>query len=205
MSSSTLILFITTIFVLCISPGPTMLLALSNGMNSGIRVALWGILGATCGNAILIVLIAIGLGSLLTASLTLFTALKIIGALYLGWMAYTLWITKAKPIELATQAPQTGHKAFLRAATVALTNPKGILFLSVFLPQFINTQVPQAAQYAELGSLLLGMDMVMMLGYIILGRRAAIYLTTSSMQLLNRFCAGMMGLLAIGLASFNRS
>ncbi|TDK60045.1 LysE family translocator [Sapientia aquatica] len=205
MSSTTLVVFISVIFVLCISPGPNMLLALANGMNSGLRVALFGILGANFGSAILISLVAIGLGSLLTASLELFNILKIVGALYLAWMAYQLWVTKTVPIIVKAQAAQSSRKTFIRAATVSVTNPKGILFLSVFLPQFINTSAPLMPQYLILGSLLIGMDALMMLGYVFLGRRAASLLTSNSLRLLNRICAAIMGVLAIGLASFSRS
>jgi threonine/homoserine/homoserine lactone efflux protein len=168
-------------------------------------VALFGILGANCGSAILIGLVAIGLGSLLTASLELFNLLKIVGAVYLGWMAYQLWVTKTVPIIVKAQAAQSSKKAFIRAVTVSVTNPKGILFLAVFLPQFINTNSPLMPQYFVLGSLLIAMDGLMMLGYIFLGRHAARLLTSNSLRTLNRICAAIMGFLAIGLASFSRN
>ncbi len=205
MNSATLIVFLTTIFFLCISPGPTMLLALATSMNSGIRVAFWGVCGATLGNAILIGLVAFGLGSLLTASLTVFTVLKFIGSAYMCWLAYQLWFAQTVPIILKEEVRETGQHAFSRAATVSLTNPKGILFLSVFLPQFIDIHLPTTPQYTLLGILLLGMDLIMMAGYILLGRRAASLLTSGHLRLLNRVCALFMLFLALGLASYQRS
>ena len=79
----TLLLFMAASFALAITPGPTMLLALSNGIVAGRRVAAFGILGATLANLILIALVALGLGVLLAASEALFNALRYVGVAYL--------------------------------------------------------------------------------------------------------------------------
>uniref|UniRef100_UPI00374D78BB LysE family transporter n=1 Tax=Undibacterium sp. TaxID=1914977 RepID=UPI00374D78BB len=67
---STLLLFCISSIALAVTPGPTMLLALSNGISSGTRVAAFGIAGATVASACLIAAVAVGLGSLLLASET---------------------------------------------------------------------------------------------------------------------------------------
>lgn len=63
----TLLMFATASLALAVIPGPTMLLALSNGMAGGMRRAGWGIAGATLGSGLVIAVVAVGLGSLLAA------------------------------------------------------------------------------------------------------------------------------------------
>ena len=87
----TLLMFATASLALAVIPGPTMLLALSNGMAGGMRRAGWGIAGASLGSGAVIAVVAVGLGSLLAASAWLFEAVRAVGVLYLLWLAVQLW------------------------------------------------------------------------------------------------------------------
>ncbi|MGJ4749141.1 LysE family translocator, partial [Leptospira sp. SA-E8] len=90
MTSTTLVLFLTSSLLLAITPGPTMLLTLSNGASGGMRLAVFGMLGANLGSGLLIAAAALGLGSVLAASETLFDALRWLGVVYLCWMGVQL-------------------------------------------------------------------------------------------------------------------
>ena len=68
------------------TPGPTVLLALSNGSRFGLIPAGYGILGAAISDAVLIAAAAFGLGALLAASAILFTVVKWVGVAYLIWL-----------------------------------------------------------------------------------------------------------------------
>ena len=68
MNTNALLLFTAASIALAVTPGPTMLLALSNGISGGMRAALGGIAGASLGSSIVIATVALGLGSLLAAS-----------------------------------------------------------------------------------------------------------------------------------------
>ena len=76
------------------------------------------------------------------------------GVLYLAWLGIKLW--KAKPLDLgaalATAEPLRGRVAFRRSLTVALSNPKTLLFFAAFLPQFVSTAHAQGPQYLVLGA-----------------------------------------------------
>ena len=74
MSLDTVLLYILASTALAVTPGPTMLLALSNGISGGMRAAGWGIAGAALGSSLVIATVALGLGSLLAASEWLFNA-----------------------------------------------------------------------------------------------------------------------------------
>ncbi len=205
--NTTLALFVTTAAILIVTPGPTMLLALSNGATYGMRIAAFGFLGAGLGSAVVITTVALGFGALLKVSEQAFTIVKWVGVVYLLWLALALW--RSHPQSLAEQservaASRSRRSAFLRCFTVSVTNPKGILFLAAFLPQFIDVNQPQFPQYLLLGTIFTVLDMICMTCYAYGGRQLARMLTAASMRHLNWFCACVMVLLAGFLAVFQR-
>ncbi|WP_076998863.1 LysE family translocator [Variovorax sp. KK3] len=208
MTLDTLLLYLAASLVLAITPGPTMLLALSNGIAGGMRAAVWGIVGASVGAAILVAIVALGLGSLLAASEWLFNALRAAGVAYLVWLGIKMW--RSQPVDigaaLATSSSdgRSGRIAFLRSLTVALSNPKTLLFFAAFLPQFIDTGSPQGPQYLVLGAIFIGIDTCIMLGYAAAGTQAVRWLSRRSLRMLNRGCAAGMWLLAATLALWRR-
>ncbi|HEY0200740.1 MAG TPA: LysE family translocator, partial [Burkholderiaceae bacterium] len=108
MHAETLVLFATASVALAVIPGPTMLLALSNGMAGGLRRAAFGMAGASLGSSCLIALVALGLGSLLAASEVLFQALRMAGIAYLCWLGIGLW--RSQPQSLALAAAGVGGR-----------------------------------------------------------------------------------------------
>ncbi len=185
-----------------------MLLALSNGIGGGMRRAGWGIAGAALGSAIVIAIVALGLGSLLAVSTWLFNALRIAGVAYLAWLGYRLWRSEPADVGRAladnrASAPQ-GRRALAKSLAVALSNPKALLFFAAFLPQFIDTARPQGAQYAVLGAIFIGIDILIMMAYAAAGTQAVRWLSRRSLRALNRSCAAGMWLLAGTLALWRR-
>lgn len=208
MSLDTLLLFVIASLALAITPGPTMLLAMSNGIAGGMRAATWGIAGASLGSAIVIGTVALGLGSVLAASEYLFNAIRVFGVAYLVWLGVKLW--RARPTDVASELtaaaakPLEGRLALARSLAVALSNPKSLLFFAAFLPQFIDTTQPQGMQYLILGAVFVGIDTCVMLGYAMAGTQAVRWLSQRSLRTLNRGCAAGMWLLAATLAVWRR-
>jgi threonine/homoserine/homoserine lactone efflux protein len=208
MNASALLLFAVASLALAITPGPTMLLALSNGISGGMRAALGGICGASLGSMVVISVVALGLGSLLAASQYLFDAIRVVGVLYLAWLGLKLWRmppTDVQAVLAASSArPLQGRVALLRSLAVALSNPKSLLFFAAFLPQFVEAGRPQGPQYLLLGAIFVGLDMLVMLGYAMAGTQAVRWLSQRSLRALNRGCAVGMWLLAATLAVWRR-
>ncbi|WP_085315636.1 LysE family translocator [Derxia lacustris] len=210
---ATLLMFVATSLLLVVTPGPTMLLALANGIAGGLRQAVWGMAGATFGSLLLIAAVAVGLGALLMASEALFELLRLLGVGYLVWLGIGLW--RAKPVALAAQVAgadraggrpgaAAGWPAFRRSVTVQLSNPKALLFFSAFMPQFVDTARPVAAQYAELALVFTALDLCAMLAYASAGRQAVRLLSARGLRVINRGCAAFMFFLAAALALFRR-
>jgi len=144
--SSTLIAYSLTCFVLFITPGPDMSLFLAKTMAGGRKAGMASMLGAMTGCCVHTLLAALGLSALLAASVTAFTILKIVGALYLLWMAVDA-VRNGSALSLKEE--QRGEvsfwKTFLMGVGINLTNPKIVLFFVTFLPQFVDSADPHAA------------------------------------------------------------
>src|SRR5918995_5955421 len=85
--SAVLLAYSLACFVLFITPGPDMSLALAKTVAGGRRAGMASMLGAEAGSCVHALLAALGLSALLAASATAFAVLKVVGAVYLLWLA----------------------------------------------------------------------------------------------------------------------
>lgn len=147
-----LVAYLVTCVVLFITPGPDMSFILARTLTGGRRHGVAAVLGTNLGSLAHTTLAVIGLSALLAASATAFTVLKIVGALYLGWMAYDA-IRNGSSLSVRDGGPsgEGATRSFLLGMFVNLTNPKVVLFFVTFLPQFISVDDPYAT--AKLGFL----------------------------------------------------
>lgn len=194
-------------------PGPTMLLSLTNGTSRKPGVIAMGILGAACSDIILISAAALGLGTIMLASETLFSIVRWTGVIYLLWLAITL--IRAKVPSAAPDAEASGNgtsalhqvcskKAFFRSLFVALSNPKGLLFFGAFLPQFLDISQPAIPQYLSFALMTVLIDIIVMAFYATAGFHAAQRLPASYLRWMNRLSAATLACIATGLALYRR-
>jgi len=207
MTIATALLFCIVALAAIATPGPTMLLALSNGSRVGVRRALPGMAGAMLSDFVLVGAVALGLGALLAASEFWFGVLKWVGAAYLAWIGLRMLRSTGGIDVAALPAAQRGTpvQIFGKSFLVAVTNPKGYLFCSALLPQFIDPAAAQAPQYLVLAVLFAGLDLAMMLAYAFVGARAVRLLKGRAMRWLDRTCGALLLALAGSLAFYRRS
>jgi leucine efflux protein len=132
-----------TIFIVLL-PGPNSLYVLALASQRGVRAGYKGACGIFVGDAILMILSATGVASVLQASPALFIVLKYLGGAYLAWLgigllraAWTIWHTR----RLASGARETrvdAKRPFHTALVVSLMNPKAIMFFVSFFIQFVD-------------------------------------------------------------------
>ncbi|NMK47322.1 LysE family translocator [Achromobacter sp. Bel] len=207
MTTATLLLFILASAVAIVTPGPTTLLALSNGSRHGVRAAGWGMAGAVLADLILVGAVASGLGVVLAASEVAFQLIKWVGAAYLAYLGWKMLRSDAAlilPSAAAGADRPVGLALGLRSFMVALTNPKALLFMSAFLPQFIDPQAPLATQYAIVACVLATINILTMLVYATLGAQLVRAFQGSGLRWLNRVCGSLMIGLAGTLALYRR-
>ena len=132
--------------VLFITPGPDMSFQLAKTLTGGRRAGMAAMAGAMLGCVVHSLFAAIGLSALIAASPMAFLALKIVGALYLFWLAIDA-VRNGSAIDVSAAAPDRTpfwHTLAL-GLSINLTNPKVVLFFVTFLPQFIDAHDPHAA------------------------------------------------------------
>ncbi|WP_089682538.1 LysE family translocator [Billgrantia gudaonensis] len=140
------------------------------------------------------------MATVLYASERLFFAIKIVGGLYLLWLAFQLWI--ADPTDDGGEA--LGGKSLFQLARqeffLAAGNPKAILIFTAFLPQFVDSTGPVGYQLLFLGALFLMLEWVAKVGYAFFGKALRHWFSRPSMRrLFNRICAGLLGSAGVGL------
>lgn len=135
--------FLLITVVLFLTPGPIVTLIVATAARSGTRAALITVAGASTGNAILLALLALGLGWILKTSAQVFEVMRWAGAAYLVWLGIQAWRSTATATALA---PPSVHVHARRGFVVAMTNPKTIAFFAAFLPQFIDPSLPVGHQ-----------------------------------------------------------
>ena len=168
-----------------------MLLALANGSRLGVRRAGFGMAGAVLSDFVLMGAAALGLGALLAASEFWFGVVKWVGVGYLAFLGVMMLRASghAQP-SVAVAGAICARAIFARSFLVAVTNPKGYLFMSAFLPQFVDPAAPQAPQYLALALAFAAIDLAVMLAYAAAGARAGRMLARSAARRMERLAAG---------------
>ncbi|MCZ4118728.1 leucine efflux protein LeuE [Streptomyces sp. H39-S7] len=141
--------YLAGLALIILLPGPNSLYVVSVAARLGPRTGYRAAAGVLCGDAVLMMLSAGGVASLLQASPVAFTVVKLAGAGYLTWLAagmlrgaVALWRGRAERNAAARGgegAPQEkAERPFRRALVVSLFNPKAILFFVAFFVQFVD-------------------------------------------------------------------
>ena len=135
--------FVATSLLIILTPGQDMVLVMSRTLTHGTRSGLVTAAGVSVGLTVHTVLATLGLGALLQASEWVFTALKLVGALYLLYLGIALFRSSGE-LALAHShgAPQSAVRAFSQGALSNMSNPKIALFYLAFLPQFVPADAP---------------------------------------------------------------
>ena len=185
---------------LLLIPGPTVLLVISNALSQGRRVAVATAAGVALGDAVAMTASLAGLGALVLASATLFTALKWAGAAYLIHLGLRLLLARAEPEPLPDATTAGRGRAFRQAALVTVLNPKGIAFFMAFVPQFLDASAPLAPQFAVLIATFVGLAALNAMAYALLADRLRARIGRPGvMAALSRLGGG--ALVAMGLAT----
>ncbi|MDC0112884.1 leucine efflux protein LeuE [Burkholderiaceae bacterium] len=163
--------FIAGTVAVVLLPGPNSLYVLTVATRSGVRRGYAGACGVFTGDAVLMLLTALGAASVLHSHPAVFHVIRWVGAAYLAWLGVKLliagihkWrVTQALPTSdqpapslLATSAisEDSGAAVYRRALVISLLNPKAIFFFISFFVQFVDPQYPYPAlSFALLGAI----------------------------------------------------
>ena len=200
MTLAAFLLFLPTCIALNLVPGPNNVLSMNNATRFGFRPAFFAGSGRLLAFAGMIVLAALGLAAVLATSALFFLVLKVVGGLYLMWIAFSIWRSPVTDMSL-----QDGlGAASIRRLTVqefvcAASNPKAILIFTAVFPQFLNTSSALLPQFLIMGCTFLVFELATIALYAYAGQHLRKALSSAKGQRrFNRFSGGVLG--AIGLA-----
>ncbi|HEY8244750.1 MAG: homoserine/homoserine lactone efflux protein [Vicinamibacteria bacterium] len=207
MPLETWLAFFVASWLISLSPGAGAISCMAAGMRYGYVRALWNILGLQLGILFVLAIVAAGLGAIIAASTTLFTAIKWLGAAYLVYLGIQQWRAPAAPVtDAGADVSGTPRQLVMRGFLVNATNPKGIVFMLAVLPQFIDPALPQLPQYVVCGATLFFTDLVVMSGYTGLAAKVLRLLREPHhVRWVNRTFGGLFVAAGAVLATFRRA
>jgi len=198
--------FLIAAILISVSPGAGAVNTMSNGLRYGVKRSLPAIFGLQLGYGAQIVLVGAGLGAIVASSATALIVIKWVGVAYLVWLGIQKWREPVRETVAEDQSAISHCRQFWNAALVNLTNPKATVFLVALFPQFLVADAPHGPQLITMGTTLILVDCLVMLGYALLASQLFRFMTTPQRQRqMNRVFGGLFVTAAMALASFKRA
>jgi threonine/homoserine/homoserine lactone efflux protein len=150
-------LFITTAFILAVTPGPAVMYIVATSIGQGRRAGIVSVSGVALAGLCHVLAAALGLSAILAASALAFDLVKYLGAAYLIFLGVRAILSARGVTAIGESQPRNFAKIFRQGFIVNILNPKTALFFLALLPQFVNPQFGQVAlQIAFLGIIFIG-------------------------------------------------
>lgn len=139
-ATPTLLAFIAAAFIMVVIPGPTVLFTIGRSIALGRFGGFLSIVGTAVGSIILVLAVALGVGTVIAQSVVLFTIVKVAGAAYLVFLGIQAIRHRKDAAAAVTGAVQrkSGWRLLFEGFVVGITNPKSIAFFLAILPQFVD-------------------------------------------------------------------
>ncbi|GAB2715805.1 LysE family translocator [Streptomyces bullii] len=143
-SADRFLAFAAMSLLVIVIPGPSVLFVIGRALAHGRRSAVATALGNVVGSYLLVVAVAVGIGSLVERSVTVYMAVKLAGAAYLVFLGVQAFRHRKelKASQIGTRPAGTAARGDLRTVLdgvlVGVTNPKGVVFFAAVLPQFVD-------------------------------------------------------------------
>jgi threonine/homoserine/homoserine lactone efflux protein len=202
MSLATLFAYCTALFIAAAIPGPGMTAIVARALGSGFRETFFMGLGLVLGDLIYLTAVILGLAFVAQTFTTAFLVIKILGALYLVYIAYKLWTAGLLPHEIQAKKSASMGLSFLSGLLVTLGNPKTMLFYVALVPTLIDLHAIGLNEYAILAGSTFLVLMAVLIPYILLASRARLLLKQPrALKSLNRIAAGILGTTAAYIAT----
>ncbi len=185
--------YVAACVAIIIVPGPMVTVIVANSLRQGTRAGLMNVAGSQAGVAVMLLILAAGLQVIVANLAVVFDWLRIFGAAYLIWLGIKLLRSDGR---LGAQEPDVpGTRSFFwQGMLVMLSNPKALLFIGAFIPQFIDPAGNPVYQTLVLGLTFMAVGATLDGAYAVAAGRASHWLSLTRIRLLER----VSGLCLIG-------
>lgn len=136
--------FLVTALIVVLIPGTGVIFTVSTGLLQGRTASLYAALGCTAGIVPHLLATVLGLAAVMHAGALAFQVLKIVGVMYLFYLAYSMW-RDTDGFSVSEGATRVSGRALVfKAVLLNVLNPKLTIFFLAFLPQFVapDAQAP---------------------------------------------------------------
>ncbi len=196
--------FVVATAIMIALPGPSVLLTVAHSISFGWRHALFTVVGATMGIAVQLIVAAIGLTSLLNIVAEAFEWLRWAGAAYLIYLGIKQWRSASEPLKFDTSSVSKTN-LFFQGLVITIPNPKSLIFIAAFLPQFIDAMRPLELQFAIIVPTFLVITFaVTSLWALVAGNAREFLQSQRAFRSVFRVAGGLMVTAGIGLALARR-
>jgi homoserine/homoserine lactone efflux protein len=197
--------FVVACIVFSISPGAGTVATISHSLSGGFKQACKNIAGLQLALVTHLIIVSVGLGALLASSAVAFTAVKYLGAAYLLYLGISKFLEKPTALTGQETVVKSSSQLIKQGFIVNLMNPKSIIFLAAFLPQFVNPNLDMTSQYLLLGLTVVMIDCAVMFSYATLASAVKPWLGKAKfIALQNRIFGSLFVMMGIALAKVER-
>jgi threonine/homoserine/homoserine lactone efflux protein len=201
MSPTAVLGFAAVSVAIIVVPGPSVLFAVGRAIAVGQRRALLTVLGNAMGLFLQVVVVALGLGVIVTASAGVYALVKLLGAAYLVWLGLSAIRNRAEASSpFDPEANKDPSRPLLDGLVVGASNPKSLVFLAALLPQSVDpTAGAVAAQMMLLGAVFCTIALVCDGAWALAAARARSWFATDPSRLAGLSLAGGLVMVGLGL------
>jgi threonine/homoserine/homoserine lactone efflux protein len=196
--------FVVATTIMIALPGPSVLLTVAHSISFGWQHALSTVAGATMGIAVQLIVAAIGLTSLLNVVAGAFEWLRWAGAAYLVYLGIKQWRSASEPLKFDTSSVSKKN-LFVQGLVITIPNPKSLIFIAAFLPQFIDAARPLGLQFPVIVPTFLAITFtITSVWALVAGKVSGFVQSQRAFQTVLRTAGGLMIIAGAGLALARR-
>lgn len=197
--------YLAACFLFSIIPGPSVAMVVANSLVGGTRAGAATILGVQIVMLPMVVVVAVGLQAVMELVSDAFDIIKLVGAGYLIWIGFKMFTSSGRlDLRAAGQRMPLGRHVW-QGILVNGSNPKTLLFLGAFLPQFVDLSRPAFGQIMVLGLLVMAVALVTDMFYAVIAGRAGLLLTAARLRVMNRVSGVILMIGGVWLAFQRRA
>lgn len=202
MDAVSLATFALALFIAAASPGPGMTALVARALGSGFWATMPMLIGLTLGDLVFLFAAAFGLAALAKTFGTAFMVVKLAGALYLIYLAWKLWTSEPKAMDVHAERVESPWRTLMVGLAVTLGNPKTIGFYLALVPTLIDLETITAVGFAELAVVVIAVLLVVGAAYIGAATRArAFFRNPRARRILDRTAGTMLAGAAVAVAT----
>lgn len=196
--------YVLACLLFAVIPGPSVSIVIANSLAGGTRAGLFTILGTALSMISMVFIVAVGLEAVMTLVSGAFEIIKLAGAAYLVWIGWKMFRSNGQ-LAMADGDRLPIGRYIWQGALTNWSNPKTLLFLSAFLPQFVDLTRPAFGQIMTLGFICLAVAAVSDSVYAFAAGQARHLLSVARVRLLNRVSGVILMVGGIWLALQKRA